>query len=89
MARGHLPQIGARGKNFQRECYEITQCRWATLRPTCWAAASGTSPSTVTSCSPMGRAKKVVVPSSLEASVVRGGAPLGSTNTETLASPSL
>ena len=37
----------------------------------------------------MGRTKNVVVPSSLEASPVRGGAALGSTNTDRLASPSL
>ena len=65
------------------------QGRCATLAATCSAVASGTSPSTVTSWSPIGRAKKVVVPSSLEASRVRVGAPLGSTNTERLASPSL
>src|SRR5438105_8461372 len=65
------------------------QGRWTTLRATCWAVASGTSPSTVTTYSPTGRTKKLVVPFSLETSAVRAGGALGSTKTDRLARPSL
>src|SRR3954468_376221 len=63
--------------------------RLDTLRATCWAVATGTSPRTVTSWSPMGRTKKVVVPSSEDASAVREGDGFGSTKTDMLASPSV
>src|SRR5712675_1389042 len=82
---GKAEKISSGGWKNNRQFYG----RRATLRPTCCAVARGTSPSTVTRWSPMGREKNVVVPSSEEASSVRSGGELASTNTETLASPSL
>ncbi len=84
---GH-PRNGGLSQGFQRNVAKFQGLR-ATLRPTWRAVASGTSPRTVTRLSPIGRTKNVVVPSSLEASAVRVGPAFGSTNTESVARPSV
>ena len=63
---------GGTAGGLETEWYE-NYGRRATLRATCCAVARGTSPSTVTSVSPIGRTKKVVAPSSLDASAARDG----------------